>query len=366
MMAARLHHVAEAMLIERLPIPTPGFGEVRVRVHAVNIVPNLSNILRMWTTWFPQDPLPTLPAIFGLDPAGEIEAVGEGVSGWKVGDRVYVNPGRYCLSCRACRAGDLINCSSYAFAGYFGFSATAVPLLDHYQGGFAEFMIAPAYSLVSLPDNLDFNSAARFGYIGTMYSALKKAGAGPGKSVLVNGISGTLGLSAVLLAPAMGLTEVYGTGRNRGLLDAVSSLLPGRLKTHSLLDGPVDQWIHGVTDGGVDIYIDALGPGAEHETFRQSMRALRRGGVCVNVGALMGEVGFDIHDLMDQQKRIIGSIWSTAAECQEMADMVGAGTLDLSPLEHTVYPLAQVNEAISGIAQRNGGFSNYIIAPSAG
>ncbi len=365
-MAARLHHVAEEMQIEQLPIPTPGYGEVRVRVHAVNIVPNLSNILRMWTTWFPQDPLPTLPAVFGLDPAGEIEAVGAGVSGWKKGDRVYVNPGRYCLSCRACRAGDLTNCSSYAFAGYFGFSGTAVPLLDHYQGGFAEFMIAPAYSLVLLPDNLDFNSAARFGYIGTMYSALKKAGAEPGKSVLVNGISGTLGLSAVLLAPAMGLTDVYGTGRSHELLDAVKPLLPGRLKTHSLLDGPVDEWIRDVTDGGVDIYIDALGPGAEHETFRQSMRALHRGGVCVNVGALMGEVGFDIHDLMDQQKRIIGSVWSTAAECQEMADMVGAGTLDLSPLEHTVYPLSQVNEAISGIAERNGGFSNYIIAPSAG
>jgi len=366
MLAARMHHVAEEMRLEQVPRPEPRLGEVRVRVHAVNIVPNLSNILKMWTTWFPQNPLPALPAVFGLDPAGEIDAVGEGVIGWEVGDRVYVNPGRYCLACVACCRGDLINCSSYAFAGYFGFSPTSVQLLERYAGGLAEHMIAPAYSLVRLPENLSFEAAARFGYMGTMYSALKKAGASPGRSILVNGISGTLGLSAVLLAPAMGLTEIYGTSRDNDLLMDTQALLGDRLAVHSLLDGPVDEWVHSRTNGrGVDIYIDALGPGAEHETFRQSMRALARGGTCVNIGALMGEVGVDLHDLMDQQKAIIGSLWSTAADCQEMADMVAAGTLDLSPLEHSVYPLAEVNEAISGVAERHGGFSNFIVSPTA-
>ncbi|MCS5735738.1 alcohol dehydrogenase catalytic domain-containing protein [Herbiconiux daphne] len=364
MLAARMYNVAEEMRVEEVPIPTPGFGDVRVRVHAVNIVPNLSNILSMWTTWFPGDPLPTLPATFGLDPAGEIEAVGEGVIGWSVGDRVYVNPGRYCLNCNACRHGDMVNCSSYAFAGYFGFSPSSVQLLDRYQGGLSEYMVAPSYSLVKLPDNLDYNSAARFGYLGTMYSALKKANAAPGKSLLVNGINGTLGLGAALLAPAMGLTEVYGTGRNPAALSAVEALLPGRIKVHSLADGPVDEWVHSVAGGGVDIYVDALGPGADHETFREGMRSLKRGGRCVNIGAMMGDLVIDIHDMMDQQKAIIGSLWSTPGESQELADMVAAGTLDLSPLEHSVYPLSAVNQAISGVASRNAGFSNYIISPS--
>lgn len=364
MLAARMHDVAEPMRLERIPVPEPGPGDVRVRVRAVNIVPNLSNILRMWTTWFPQNPLPTLPAVFGLDPAGEVDAVGDGVTGWAPGDRVYVNPGRYCLACRACRDGDLMNCSSYAFAGYFGFSPTSVGLLDRYPGGLAEYMLAPAYSLVRLPDDLGFNAAARFGYLGTMYSALKTAGARPGKSVLVNGITGTLGLGAVLLAPALGLTELYGTGRNRDLLKTVADLLPDRLQVHSLLDGPVDEWVHARTGGhGVDIYIDALGPGADHETFRQGMHALARGGTCVDIGALMGDVAIDVHDLMDQRKTLVGSAWSTAGECQEMADLAGAGALDLSPLEHAVFPLRDVNDAIDGIARRNGGFSNFIVAP---
>ncbi|MFJ2442595.1 alcohol dehydrogenase catalytic domain-containing protein [Streptomyces sp. NPDC087658] len=366
MRAARMHDVGEPMRIEELPVPVPGPGDVRVAVHAVNIVPNLANILNMWTTWFPHSPLPTLPAIFGLDPAGVVEAVGEGVQGVAVGDRVYVNPGRSCGSCRSCRNGDSINCASYAFAGYFGFSSTSLGLLDRYHGGLAEYMLAPAYSLVKLPDTLSFEAAARFGYLGTMYSALRKAGAGPGKTVLVNGVSGTLGIGAALLAPAFGLTHVYGTGRDRGLLDQVGRLADGRVRVHALDDGPVDAWIREETGGhGADIYIDALGPGAPHETFLSGMRAMARGGVAVNIGAVTGDVSIDIHRMMDQQLRLIGSAWFTSGEGQDMADMVEAGLLDLGPLEHQVFPLDQVNEAISGIAQRNGGLSNFIISPSA-
>ncbi|WP_344389323.1 alcohol dehydrogenase catalytic domain-containing protein [Streptomyces vastus] len=366
MRAARMHHVGEPMKIEELPVPEPGPGDVRVAVHAVNIVPNLANILNMWTTWFPHSPLPTLPAIFGLDPAGVVEAVGEGVQGWEVGDRVYVNPGRSCGACRSCRNNDSINCASYAFAGYFGFSSTAIDLLDRYQGGLAEHMVAPAYALVKLPDNLSFEAAARFGYLGTMYSALRKAGAGPGKTVLINGISGTLGIGAALLAPAFGLTHVYGTGRDQQLLDQVGKLAAGRLHLHSLNGGPLEEWIREETDGyGADVYIDALGPGAPHETFLAGMRAMARGGIAVNIGAMAGDLPVDIHRMMDQQLRLIGSAWFTSGEGQAMADLVEAGVIDLSALEHHAYPLEQVNEAISGIAQRNGGFSNFIISPTA-
>lgn len=364
MRAARMHAIGEPMRLEQIELPSPGLGEVRVKVHAVNIVPNLGNILNMWTTWFPEDPLPTLPAVFGLDPAGVVDAVGEGVQDFAVGDRVYVNPGRYCLSCRACRNGDLINCASYAFSGYFGFSATALDLLDRYPGGLSEQMLAPAYSLVRIPDTLDFNSAARFGYLGTMYSALRKAQAGPGKSVLVNGISGTLGISAALFARGFGITKLYGTGRDKGLLEQVKKICPERIEVHSLEDGPVDEWIHERTNGhGVDIYVDALGPGAQHETFRQGLRSLARGAVAVDIGAAMGDLPIDIHRMMNQQQTLIGSAWFTAGDGQNMADMVASGDFDLSWLEHKVYPLTDINEAISGIAERNGGFSNFIIDP---
>jgi hypothetical protein len=69
--------------------------------------------------------------------------------------------------------------------------------------------------------------------------------------------------------------------------------------------------------------------------------------------------------MMDLQQAMIGSCWFTSGEGQDMADMAAAGVLDLSVFEQVGYPLADINRAISGIADRNGGFSNYVIHPHA-
>jgi len=365
MRAARMHNMGEPMLIEELPVPEPGPDEVRVAVQACNVVPNLANVLRSWTTWFPHRPLPTLPAIFGLDPAGIVDAIGANVEGIQVGERVYVNPGRVCNACRACRAGGLIACESYSFAGYFGLTANSHRVLDRYSGGLAEFMIAPHYSLVTLPNNVEFEAAARFGYLGTMYSALRKLAPEPGSTLLVNGISGTLGIGAALLAPQLGVTRIYGTGRNRDLLDRVRSICPSRIETHSLHDGPVEDWIAERTGGrGVDMYIDALGTGAAHHTFLGGLRSLARGGRAVNIGAITGEVPIDVHSLMGHQQSLIGSCWFTPSEGQAMAELAAVGGVDLSVFEHRRYPLDAVNQAVSQ-ADGNGagGFANFVVCP---
>ena len=161
MTAARMHAVGSAMKIETLEMPKPGDMDVLVRVKACGIVPNLHNILANWPTWFPHMPQPPLPAVFGLDPAGEIAAVGKGVRGLKSGDRVYVNPGRSCGTCRHCRHGDHISCRHYAFQGYFGFSTEALQTFDDYPiGGLSEYMVAPASAIVTIPDNMTFDQAA--------------------------------------------------------------------------------------------------------------------------------------------------------------------------------------------------------------
>jgi ABC-type branched-subunit amino acid transport system ATPase component/D-arabinose 1-dehydrogenase-like Zn-dependent alcohol dehydrogenase len=256
MLAARLYKVGEPMVLEQIPLPEPDSTEVRVRVKACNIVPNLANVLKMWTTWFPQLPLPRLPAIFGLDPAGVVDSVGSRVHNFKPGDRVYVNPGRYCGSCEPCRNGDLINCRSYAFCGYFGFSEGAKRVLDENPyGGLAEYMLAPQYSLVKIPDNLSFEAAARFGYLGTAYSAMRKVGVRAGSSMLVNGISGTLGIGCALFGLGMGATRILGTARNWPLLERVKALSPRRIEIFQMDAGrPIDDWVRELTDGeGVDL-----------------------------------------------------------------------------------------------------------------
>ena len=93
------------------------------------------------------------------------------------------------------------------------------------------------------------------------------------------------------------------------------------------------------------------------------MKGVRRGGKVVNIGGVSDALPIDMKWLMDEQIQLIGSNWFSATQGQEMADMVRTGTIDLSYLEDVTFPLARVNEAISGLKDRNGGFSNYVVCP---
>lgn len=364
MRAARLHEVGAPMQIDEIPVPDPGDNDVQVRVHACGIVPNFANVVANWTTWFPELPLPPLPAIFGLDPAGVITAVGRHVHEWQVGDRVYVNPRRVCGGCRACRSGSINACTGAALGGYIGTTKKAIKRFEQYPyGGLCEVMIAPQYAMVKLPDNVSFNQAARFGYLGTMYSALRKGQVAPGRNVLINGISGTLGIGGALLGLAMGATRIFGTGRNQDLLARIKALAPPRIEVFSTNgEQTIDSWVKSLTSGiGVDTYIDALGTGAAHEAVQQGMRSLRRGGRAYNIGAVAGMVGMNLHSMMDNGQAMEGSGWFTAGEGQDMADMAEIGILDLSVFEHICFPLEKINEAVSELTNRNGGFTNFVI-----
>lgn len=366
MLAARLHKIGEPMQLERVPLPEPGATDVVVKVMACNVVPNLKNVLATYAEWFPYLPLPKLPAVFGLDTSGVVTQVGTQVTDVAVGDRVYVNPGLSCGSCRACRRGEDPNCDAYTFMGYFAFGPEGQKLFDAYPyGGLAEYLTSPQRNLVKLPDSVSFEEGARFGYLGTGYSALRKAGAGPGTTVLVDGISGTLGLGVLLNALAMGVTRVFGTGRDAKLLADVKALAPDRIEVHAVEDGGLKDWVYANNGGrGVDIVIDALGPGAPADTLLEAISTLVRGGVAVDIGGMMEHPGLDLFAMMCRQQSVLGSLWFTTGEAQEMADLAGCGALDLSVLEHHVFPLEKINEALDeGLPARHGGFTNFISAP---
>jgi D-arabinose 1-dehydrogenase-like Zn-dependent alcohol dehydrogenase len=366
MRAARMHVRGEPLTIDEVEIPTPRPTDVLVEVKACGIVPNLGNVLTHFVDWFPHTSLPPLPAIFGLDPTGIVVAKGAQVHGIDIGQRVYVNPARYCGGCRYCRMGETTSCKLYAFNGYFGFSPESRQMFEDYPyGGLGEYMTAPQYSLVTLPDNVSHEEAARWGYMGTGYRALRRAGASSSDVVLINGITGTLGLGVALFALALGVRKILGTGRDRALLDRVRAIAPGRIEVHSLEDEvAIGDWARSQTNGeGADIVIDALGPGAPQESWLAALDGLRRGGRHVNIGAVAGHIPVHMHEVMDNDKAIFGSAWFTTADGQEMADLAEAGMVDLSVFEHEVFKLDEVNKALSVLKSRSGGFSNYVIVP---
>lgn len=361
MRAARLHEPGKPFRIDEIPIPEPRADDVVVAVKACGLVPNMRNIVaaKYWHV------LPRLPAIFGLDSAGEIAALGASVNGFKIGDRVYVNPALSCGACEFCRRGMPLNCDIGALQGYFGFRAGSEKLMDLYPyGGFCEYQTAPARNLVKLPAQVSFEAGARFGYLGTTWAGLQAGGAKTGDKLAIIGATGTLGVHAVIFGLALGLSRIVPIARNHDRLDRLAALAPGRI-IPIVIDGkPVAERIKAATDGfGVDMLLDCLTRGVPADTTNDALKGLRRGGVAVNIGALNQAVTLDPIWLMVNAIQYRGSNWFTVAQGEEMARLARDGLLDFSLFENRVYPLERVNEALEDVGRNHGGFVNIVVRP---
>ena len=172
--------------VER-PIPTPAPNEIRVQVGACGIC-HSDAFVKEGT--FPGIDYPRIP---GHEVAGVVDAIGENVSQWQEGDRVGVGwHGGHCFTCDACREGDFVNCENALITGI------------SFDGGYAEYMTAPAEAVAKMPDDLSAEEAAPLLCAGiTTYNALRNQGLRPGDLVAVQGIGG-LGHLGVQYAAAMG------------------------------------------------------------------------------------------------------------------------------------------------------------------
>jgi D-arabinose 1-dehydrogenase-like Zn-dependent alcohol dehydrogenase len=178
-------------LVER-EIPEPVPGTVRIKVEACGICH--SDSLTKEGLW----PGIEYPRVPGHEVAGSIDAVGSGVAGWSVGQRIGVGwYGGACGYCTSCRRGDFVTC----------LVAAKVTGISH-DGGYAEYMVAPAATLALIPDELSAGEAGPLMCAGvTTYNALRNSGARPGDVVAVLGIGG-LGHLGVQFAAKMGLRTV--------------------------------------------------------------------------------------------------------------------------------------------------------------
>lgn len=188
-------------IVER-PIPEPGPGTVRIKVLACGICH--SDALVKEGQW-PGIPYPRVP---GHEVAGVIDAVGAGVQGWAPGQRVGVGwNGGYCGHCDPCRRGEFFACATGQVTGI------------SFDGGYGEYLVAPASAVARMPDDLPPAEAAPLMCAGlTTFNALRNSGARPGDLVAVLGLGG-LGHLGVQYAAKMGFHTVgIARGPDKGLL----------------------------------------------------------------------------------------------------------------------------------------------------
>ena len=186
-------------IVER-EMPEPDAGQVRIRVQASGVCH--SDSLTKEGIW----PGLQYPRVPGHEVAGIVDAVGAGVAGWKVGDRVGVGwHGGHCGHCDACRHGDFLVCQV----------AALVPGIS-YDGGHADYMIAPAVALARIPEGLSAADAAPLMCAGvTTFNSLRHAGARPGDLVAVLGIGGLGHLGVQFAAKAGYRTVAIARGKDK-------------------------------------------------------------------------------------------------------------------------------------------------------
>ncbi len=196
--AVEVYESGRLRIVER-SISEPGAGQVRIRVEACGICH--TDVATVTGTY----PGLTLPRVPGHEVVGRIEALGSGVSRWKIGQRVGVGLlGGEDGVCEPCRRGDIVNCQN------------PVTLGVTVDGGYAEVMIAEARGIASIPDELSSAEAAPLLCAGiTTYNALRNAGLRGGDLVGVQGIGG-LGHLGIQFARRMGFhTVAIGRGRDK-------------------------------------------------------------------------------------------------------------------------------------------------------
>jgi NADPH:quinone reductase-like Zn-dependent oxidoreductase len=317
------HGSAEVLTCAELPTPAPGPGEVLVKLAAAAL-----NRMDLWVrNGWPGIKL-NYPHIPGADGAGEIAAVGEGVSPWQPGDRVVINANLGCGACSFCLAGQDNLCQSWHLLG------------ETVRGTYAEYVVVPARQVYRLPEGFDAVTAAAAGLVfhTAWHSLIRRGHLQAGESVLIVGASGGVNTACIQIAKLAGAT-VYVVGSNSAKL-----ALAERLGADVLIDRSAEaNWAKTVFaltgKRGVDVVVDNVGV-----TFPLSFRAARKGGRILTVGNTGGaQFEIDNRFVFGKHLSILGSTMGTLEDFATVMELVFAGKLQVA-IDRT-YPLAEVRAA---------------------
>ena len=316
------HGGPEVLTLAPHPVPQPGPGEVQVRIKAVGL-----NHLDLWMRQGIESFEIHFPRILGSDAAGVVSALGEGVTGFSVGDEVMMNPSMVCGECDVCLSGDDVYCRRFTMRG------------EHVDGLGAELVAMPAANLITKPDFLSFEEAATVPVIFlTAHRMVATLGQPrPGSWVVVQGATSGVGMAAMQVAKAEGANVLAVTRK----MDAAP-----RLKTLGA-DEVVSDQLTMLTrlkelsgKAMASVVVDHVGKA----TWQGSLRALGVRGRLVTCGATSGhKVEIDLRHLFFKHQQILGSTMCTRREFQIIGERIRQQIY--KPVLDKVFPLAEIQQA---------------------
>ncbi|MFW6078903.1 MAG: zinc-binding dehydrogenase [Gemmatimonadota bacterium] len=328
----------EVIRLEEVDRPDPGVGEVLVEVRAAAL-----NHLDLWV----RRGLPietTMPHIGGSDVAGVVAETGPDVEGVEPGERVVVNPSLWCGRCEWCVRGEHSLCVDYRILG------------EHTQGGFAEYVVAPASNVFGIPAELPFETAAAAPLVfQTAWRGLiTRARLRPGEDVLVTGASGGVSTAAIQIAKLAG-ARVYAVTTTENL-DAVADLGADAVYDRTEVDYSKQVW-RDTGKRGVDVVFDSVG----ESVWASNLRALAKGGRLVTYGATTGpKAETDIRLVFWKQLEVIGTTMASRSEFEAVMGLVARR--ELEPIVDVVWPLDRARDAHERL-ERGEQFGKIVLTP---
>jgi len=339
-------HAARDLRIEEVPEPPePGPDEVVVRVVTCGICGTDLHEYIAGPIVTPFEPHPLTgaqnPQILGHEFAGDVLAVGAGVTRVSDGDRVAIMPLAYCGQCAYCRRGLQHLCVTMACVG-----------LSHAWGGMAELATVAEYQVVPLPDGVTYRQGALIEPTAVAAYGVERAGVGPGDQVLVTG-AGPIGALAALCARSAGASTVYVSEPNAARRIRAEALGVATVLDPTALDVP--SFLHEQTGGlGVDAAIECSG---HPNGFATAIRSLRRRGTLAQTGLFVGEASVEPMLWALNDLTIVGTWCYWVYDFDRIAAQIAAGDL---PVERAITSSVTLDGAPDAFARLASGSADEI------
>ncbi len=317
MRALQLFGDRDLRLTEIEAPPPPGSGEVQVRVRAIGL-----NYLDVWGFRGMAFAKRKLPQVAGVEAAGEVAAVGEGVTRFRAGDPVTMYGAETCGQCRACREGCDNLCENVA--GIMGF---------HVDGFARELVNRPERLVIPVPEGVGFEHAAcaPIGFGTVQHMLFDNARLEPGETILVQAGGSGIGTAAILMARAIGCTVITTVGDD-AKADRARALGADHVINYRTerFEGEVRRL---TKRKGVDVVFEHVGA----DTWNGSLLCLKRGGRLVTCGSTSGvSATINLMQLFQQQYRIFGSF---GCSMRNIADSLAKMAGGMTPVIDSVFPL---------------------------
>lgn len=319
-MKALRWHAARDLRYEDIPEPSPGPGMLKIKVKLAGIC---GTDLKEYTSGPILIPHEKAPLTMGHEFMGRVAEVGEGVRGFKVGDRVSGVGYYYCGECYCCRKGLYNICLNQGFTGLTT------------DGCMAEYFLIPDYACYKLPDTVSDAQGALVEPMAVALHAAGKARLKQGDTVAIVG-DGTIGLCSVLAAKAAGASGVFLIAKHQGRAELGQKL--GASAVINVMEGDPVRQLHEITGfTDADSAIECAG---RPDTPQLAIVLIKRGGTAVIAGIFEKPSLLDFSTITFTEKRLVGSS-IYIHEGKTAIELMAKKKIDPSPLVSSVVPLEE-------------------------